>query len=302
MKKLLFIPMNFHLKPNPDFFNAFSKEFETLHHETISESIAFKPDYIYCQSGALMPTILAEIKTATNAKVIQWTGDCRDECMMNVTDYKGIADLTLLTVGIGQKAMYEKVLGHPVDYLQQGAFNSFFKPVKTEFTEKKIVFIGNNYSHFEGAVERTELCKILSKEFENFEVIGNGYNLPEFNNSRSIPYFESAEIYNNAYISISHACFNEIEGYYSNRTIDIMAAGSLCLMRHTPNIERWFKGGLDCMIYKSNAEAVEMINFLLNELETRNSIADWGQRTVEVFHTYDYRVVEIKNLLYLHNL
>lgn len=295
MKKLLFIPLGWQHKPNPDLFNAFKKEFETHHHESMTESILFYPDYIYVQCGAISVSDLYELKKESGAKVVQWTGDARAELMQNVLEYKNIADLTLLAVGIGQKEMYEKALNHPVGYLQQGVFNSFFLPVKQMDgdEENEVVFIGNNYDHFEGAVERTELCKMLS-EYGNFEVIGNGFNSPEFTNDRSVPYIDSAQIYNDAYISISHACFNDIEGYYSNRTLDIMAAGGCCLMRRVPNCEELFVDMKHVVYYRDNEEAFEKINMLFCNPEIRNCISLEGQKFVKRFHTFDYRVKEIK--------
>ena len=297
MKKLLFIPLGWQSKPNPDLFNAFCKEFETLHYESLVEAILFDPDFIYVQCGAISVSDLYELKKESGAKVVQWTGDCRAELMQNVLEFKDIADLTLLAVGIGQKEMYEKALNHRVGYLQQGVFNSFFLPVKTEFETGSVVFIGNNYDHFEGALERTELCEVLSECFEYFEVIGNGFNSPEFSNTRSVPYIDSAEIYNNAYISISHACFNEIEGYYSNRTLDIMAAGGCCLMRRVPNCEELFVDMKHVVYYRDSEEAVDKIIMLFSNPEIRNSVSLAGQNLVKKFHTFDYRVKEIKSAL-----
>jgi hypothetical protein len=293
VKKLLYIPLGWQTKAHPELFESFCKEFITYEHEDLEQSINFFPDYIYVQSGAIEPHILAEIKSATNATVIQWTGDCRTECMDNVSQYKHIADLTLLAVGIGQREMYEKALGHPVKYLQQGVLKSFFlEPQNLE--SGAIVFIGNNYNQFEGAVERTKLCATLSESFSQFEVIGNGFNMPQFNNSRSIDYMQSPKIYNEAYISISHACFNDIVGYYSNRTLDIMASGGCCLMRRVPNIENMFKDMEHCVFYNTNEEAIEKIKMLIANPQLRNAIAISGQIEVLKYHSFDHRVLEIK--------
>jgi len=237
------------------------------------------------------------LKSATSAKVIQWTGDARSEVMENVTQYKGIADLTLLAVGIGQKEMYESALGCPVDYLQQGVFDSFFIEPQ-ELTEGKTVFIGNNYDQFEGARERAKLCRDLAYD-TTFETIGNGWNW-RHNNTRSIPYHESAKIYNESYISISHACFNDVEGYYSNRTIDIMAAGGCCLMRYVPNAEKFFKHEENVMFYQTNEEAVSIIKFLKQNPDVRNEIAWSGHNLAKKYHTFKYRAKELKELIQKH--
>lgn len=297
MKKLLFIPLGWELKPNPDLFYAFSKKFETMHYESLVEAILFCPDFIYVQSGAIDVSVIHELKRECGSYVIQWTGDCRpNELLPEVMNYKNVADLTLLVAGIGQKEMYEKALGSPVGYLQQGVFNSFFMKPQL-YPNADIVFIGNNYDHFEGAIERTNLCKTLSLTFDEFEVIGNGFNHPEFNNHRSCDYLESAKIYNEAYISISHACFNDVEGYYSNRTIDIMASGGCCLMRRFPNCEDFFTDMKHCVFYSNNEECVDKIKMLFRNPEIRNSIALEGFNFASKFHSFDVRVNQIKNKL-----
>lgn len=247
------------------------------------------------QSGAIDPSVLVDYADITRAKTIQWTGDARSEAMENVTQYKGIADLTLLAVGIGQKDLYSEM--GKVDYLQQGVFNSFFIEPR-ELRDANFVFIGNNYGHFPGAIEREEMCRDFSR-YIHFETIGNGWSA-EHNNTRSIPYAESAKIYNESYISISHACFNDIEGYYSNRTIDIMAAGGCCLQRWFPGIENYFTDGYDCVVYSTIEEAKEKIRYLYARPEIRNMIARNGHNTAKQKHTFEVRAREVKQLIEKH--
>lgn len=298
MKKLLFIPQHYFAEPRPheEWFIEFSKVFDCVYHNDNNVYSILSFDYIFVQSGAILARDLHMLKSYIGGKVIQWTGDCRDECMSSVTDYENLVDLTLLAVGIGQKSIYEKALNIKVDYLQQGVFKEFYLPFKP-LQSGGIVFIGNNYDYFEGAIERTNLCKKLSSCFDSFEVVGNGFNLEGFNNKRSIPYIDSAKIYNESYISISHACFNDVEGYYSNRTLDILASGSCCLMRYVPNIEKFFTDMEHVVFYKNNDEAVAKIKMLLDNPELRNKIALSGQKLAMEKHTFGYRVKEINEYL-----
>lgn len=304
-KRLLFIPLHYNATPRPheDWFNALCEEFDCDYYEYGEEIYGY--DYILIHSGAIPPDELEVI--TSDQKLIQWTGDCRPDVLPEVMAYKGIVDLTLLVAGIGQKEMYEKALGSPVGYLQQGIFESFFIKHQ-ELQSGNVVFIGNNYDQFEGAVERASLCLLLSKTFCHFEVIGNGFDgyshanetrLKRYNNHRSVPYSDSAKIYNESYISISHACFNDIEGYYSNRTIDIMASGGCCLMRRTPNIEQFFTDMYDCILYSSNDEAIEKIQHLIARPELRNMIAQNGHNTAKLKHTFRTRVQEMKQQIEL---
>jgi len=298
MKKLIYIPLGWETKAHPDLYHSFCKEFETLEHETLLDSIEFKPDYIYVQCGALRTNDLFELKKETGAIVIQWTGNCTIEPLHEVLIYKNIADLTLLASGIGQKEMYENILHHPVHYWQHAVAPSHFRSVKTDITDNSIRFVGSNYGQFEGALERTNLCELLTKEFESFEVWGNGFADPtKFRNPNSIPYREVFDLYNKSYICVSSNILNSIEGYWSNRPLDIMASGSCCLMRYVPNMESVFTDMKDCVFYKSNEEAVKKIKMLINNPSIRNSISLEGQKKVMEFHDFDYRVKQLKKII-----
>ncbi len=304
MKKLLFIPLHYEYGAQNDLYNSFCKEYNTMYYEGIIQAIDFKPEIIYTQCGAIWPDYLIDIKQKTGALVIQWTGNTRDTILDEVMILKDSVDVTFLASGIGQKDMYEVVLHHPVKYLQHGMAPWNFIEAKTFLSANsplgnaKTIFIGNNYDQFPGAVERNELCKLLSAEFkDNFEVIGNGYNSPEYNNTRSLPYNDTPPVYNQAYIGIAANCYNDIEGYWCNRKLDIMAAGSCCLMRYVPNMENHFTDMVHGVFYKTNAEAVDKIKMLYNNPELRNKIALAGQEICQKYHTLDYRVIEIKNTL-----
>ena len=296
MKKLLFIPLDYQYKPYQEFYASFCKKFDTLYFTDKESAIKFNPDYIYCHSSAISLADMQEIKEKTNAFVIQWTGNVRSDVLPEVMEYKTVCDLTLLASGIGQKEMYESKLGHPVKYFQHHVSNWQHIPAQ-ELNSGKIIFIGNAYNQFEGAVERGDLCALLTSKFEQFEVWGNGFNLPQFRNPSNIPFDKTQPMYNSAYISISANCFNDIEGYYSDRPLHIMVAGGCCLMRYVPSLENFFTDMEHCVFYKSNEEAVEKINFLIANPELRNKIARQGQEHVMKYHSNDYRVIELINYL-----
>ncbi len=294
--------MDWPLKPHGELFAAFSKQFEAQYHETVEKSIAFRPDYIFMQCAALVTGHLHPIKEQTSCKIIQWTGDCRLDILPEVISYKNyypdLIDLTLLASGIGQKDMYEKALGHEVKYWQHGVGPSHLLEVKRELTPPMIRFVGNAYSQFEGAVERNQLCELLSKTFQSFEVWGSGFADGRYTNPDTIPYAKTPELYNNSYIGISANIINSVEGYWSNRPLDIMAAGSCCLMRRTPNMENWFKDYEHCVYYDTNEQAVEKIKHLLASPELREEIAEQGQKIVLQYHTYDYRVEQFSSIIH----
>jgi spore maturation protein CgeB len=301
MKKLLFIPLDFQYRPHDEMYNAFCTQFNTLHYCIFEDAVAFQPDYIYLQGGALDPFRLSDLKKITGAKVIQWTGDCRLEPLPEIIANKDIADITLLAAGIGQKKMYEDILKHPVEYWQHGVADSHFRELKTGIEPKKVRFIGNAYSQFEGGVERNALCELLTEHLEEFEVWGSGFaDKSKYRNPDTIPYRKIFDLYNETYIGISANIFNSIEGYWSNRPLDIMAAGSCCLMRYVPNLEIHFEDMENAVFYYNNMDALDKIRYLLKNKELRNEIAENGQKLVKKYHTFEYRALELKNIISLH--
>ena len=298
MKKILYIPLDYQIGAQKDLFEGLCNFFETKFYSGVSDAINFCPDYIYVQSNVIPATELSQIKDKTNAFIFQWTGDCREDLLPDVMAYKDVCDLTLLACGLAQKDMYEEALNHPVLYLQHGVANWSFRDVDLSTrTNYDIKFIGNAYNHFSGAIERNELCKILSAEFESFEVIGSGFNLPEFRNSRTVPFKDVFDIYNKSYIGISSSIFNDKKGYWSNRTLDIMASGTCCLVRYVDKLEETFTDMVDCVFFYSNQDAVDKIKMLIENENLRNEIAQNGQRKVANFHTYIKRAEEIKLIL-----
>lgn len=292
MKKLLFIPQDYQHRPYEEFYLELCKEFDCLYYQHQTVSLIFKPDYIFVHSSAIHPDLLRQF----NSFIIQWTGDIRPEPLGQVLAYKNLADLTLLASGIGQKEMYEQAMGGTVGYLQHFVSQSQYIPVNNE-PNNNILFIGNAYDQFPEGKERNELCAKLSAIYPNFEVIGNGFNTPEYNNTRTINYADTQPLYNNAYISISANIYNDCEGYWSNRPLNIMAAGGCCLMRYVPDMERYFTDGKHCVFYKSNEEAAQVIGALMNNKDLRNRIAAAGQQLVMEYHSDKYRVSEIKKFI-----
>lgn len=287
--KLLFIPL---LPGNPetdDLYKAFCKKYEVHFYKHINEAIAFQPDIVYIHSGALPLGRALAIKTATNALWTQWTGDCAEGSLLEpVLRYRNICDITFLACGDGLKKEYENELGHHVHWLPHSVAEWQFRPVNPD--AKGIVFVGNNYTHFSGGVERFTLNQELSKR-DDFRLYGSGWHGTHPVKWESLP-----DIYNSAFIGLSNNLINNIPLYFSNRPLNVMAAGSLCLMRYVPGIEEYFTDGYDCVLYETIEEALNKINVHRSitdpAISKRNVIAANGQRKVRQFFMYE-NIVEM---------
>lgn len=292
MSKLLFIPLDWHKKTAQiDFYNGLQTQFDcTYYSGANSDLMRNKPDIILIMSGAISLEELGALKKLTGATIAQWTGDARPEPLEIVTRHKSVVDKTFLACGLGQQKEYEKLLGHPVFWLQH-AGTMFVEP--NEMQTGGIAFVGNYYDQFEGGAERNKLCYDLDVLYdEDFFCYGS------WGDSRGqCAYDDTPWIYNNAYISISANIFNDIEGYWSNRPYDILAAGSCCMMRYVPSIEKHFTDMEHCVYYRSNGEALDKIKWLLDNPDERNRIAKAGFEHCKANHTYLNRARELWDLL-----
>lgn len=227
--KLLYASINH--APN-DFYEAFKEKFDVRLYAGASDAIEFNPDVIHIHSGCLDPIELTEIKKHIKPIVTQFTGDASTGLLEPVTWYKGLADLTLLTVGIGHKERYENYLEHEVRWMPEAIRADQCHEPKKDVD--KITFIGNYYDHLPEGPTRLEICQILAKEYpDRFQVYGS---FPEGTNCKGQCDYElSHGIYNNSYIGIAQDNFN-IPGYFSHRYLGIMA-NTLCLGRHIHEIE-----------------------------------------------------------------
>jgi len=286
---LLFIPLDWHKKDvQLMLFDSLQTYFNCRYYDGLNaELIINPPECIYVQSGAMEVKQLRELKDLCNgAKVIQWTGDYRPNLLPEVIQYKGIADVTLLACGIGQKKEYEDALGHEVVWMQH-AGSMFLEPKKV--ADNSIAFVGNYYDQFPGGVERNKLCHDLDVKYgDDFFCFGSWID-----SRGQCAYDDTAWIYNNAFVSISANIYNDVEGYWSNRPYDILAAGSCCLMRYVPGIERHFEDMKHCVYYHSNEEAIEKIEWLFNHPSERDRIATEGYIHVRESHSYINRAKEI---------
>lgn len=276
--KLLYIPLQPGNSNTDDLFNAFVQSGHNVHfYKSADEAIAFQPEIVYIHSGALHLDLVTAIKNNTKAIWTQWTGDCDENKLLEpVLRYKDICSHTFLACGDGMKKVYEDALGHPVHWLPHAVAKWQFRQVKAD--AQGIVFIGNNYTHFSGGNERLELVRELQKR-KDFTVYGNGWE-----NAHPIAWDKVPDAYNHAFIGISNNLINNVPLYFSNRPLNIMAAGSMCLMRYVPGIEEYFTDGFDCLMYSDIDYAIKQLDI---HRDYRNEIALNGQNTVREHFTYD---------------
>jgi len=305
MKKLLFISHPQGAEDKEPFYQALKKKYECLFwkHETKLmggrnfdvldlENIG-DLDIVYIHAGSISDAVLESIKRNCNNPIaVQWSGDCRDELFHDTLRLKGLVDITLLACGMGeQKKMYEKELGR-VEWFPHGVTDWQFLPVNKD--AKGIIFIGNNYEHFSGARDRAEICKQLKETYGDlFKVYGNGWgDIGE----GTIPFEENHLYYNKAAIGIDGSIFNDKDGYFSHRPLQIMAAGCLCMVRRFPQYEKSFHPRSFCT-WDNADELIKTIDSFLGDKELRNYYAETNQISMKKRFHYDALVERFENIL-----
>lgn len=279
--KLLYIPLQPGDENTDDFFQTFRCLNHNVHfYKSVDEAIAFQPEVVYIHSGALHIDLVRIIKKATKAIWTQWTGDCDHKLLEPVLRYKDICDHTFLACGDGHKKKYEDALGHPIHWLPHAVNTWQFKAVKQD--AEGIVFIGNNYTHFSGGQERFDLVQELKKR-KDFTVYGNGWE-----GAKPIEWDKVPDTYNNSFAAISNNIINNVSLYFSNRPLNVMAAGTLCIMRYVPGIEEYFEDGYDCLMYEDNKDAIGLLDSIPKQI--RNEIALNGQKIVRENFMYEHNV------------
>lgn len=296
MKRLLFISHPQGTEDKEPFYQALKKKYECVFFDFnggINYFIPLYLDYIYIHAGSISKDTLNGIRQVnTTAKAIQWSGDCRDELFHDTLRLKGLVDITLLACGMGeQKKMYEKELGR-VEWFPHGVSDWQFLPVNKD--AKGIIFIGNNYEHFSGARDRAEICKQLKETYgDNFKIYGNGWgDIGE----GTIPFEENHLYYNKALIGIDGSIFNDKDGYFSHRPLQIMAAGCLCMVRRFPQYDKSFNP-LSCSTWDNIGHLIEMVNMYLTDNELRHYVAKANQISMKKRFHYDALVERFDNII-----
>lgn len=272
--RLLFCPLDYHRhEKNPELFtdtiNTFNEVIECqIYNGDLQEMILFKPDVVLFQGSATVYE-LTQIKETTNAFIIMFTGDCRTSPSQSLMDYKNIIDCYMLPFTGELLKIYQTLLGKPCHFLFESIQNWRFKPAKM-MESGHVTFVGNIYGSLPGAQPRKDLVDFIEASGIDIKCFGNGFDKGEY------PYDRVPELYNNSYIVIAENNYSDIEDYFTPRNIGALSAGSCCLMKHFPGIEKFFQNIQHCYYYKNKYELLDLINFLKNNPSYRNETASNG--------------------------
>jgi hypothetical protein len=303
MKKLLYLPL---LVPGGaseqvDLEAAFRKKYDVKildHYNTkqpmeklVEIVMDFKPDYVHVQYSDRINLDVVEKLRKDFPKTIwtHWTGDARREPIPHIVTCGKVMDATFLATGIGQKEKYERLTGKPVFYWQHAAADWQFLDPLPEESKTDVVMVGNIYGREVGANLRISLARTLTKLFPTFTAYGGGYPT-DVRKGGSIPWKQQSELFNRAALTIGPNAFWDIEGYWSDRPLIAMAAGTTHLWHEVPGSP--FEDWRDCVYWLTVEDVVGKIGYLLERPELRRELAHQGQVAIKKAHTFDTRVEE----------
>jgi hypothetical protein len=189
--------------------------------------------------------------------------------------------------------------GFKAEHFQVGYNENFYNSNGDVLSEADIVFLGNNYVNvYPLSNFRFDITNFLYKTYrEKFKVYGSGWwSIP----SRDLNYkqTEEAAVYRGAKLAINISHF-DYGRYSSDRLFRIMACGCMCLSHKYHNIDKDFIDGVHLRTWSNENELKELIDYYLVHEHERKQIALNGQRHVQEYFTWNYRISnQLKKIIY----
>lgn len=288
-----------------DYMNKYihSKNNRNIRAEFINEIRNFQPDLLFLQ---IQHTTVLDYKTIIEAKnacskmkVVNWTGDVRNDVPHTYRKVGKAADFNLIS-STGQLSMFRQVLQN-VDYLQIGYNPKLYYPPSTKRDSFKndALFVGHYSTResYPGTAARVDTCKLLRARFgDGFALYGSGWP-KEFNSKGSINQRHLATEYQNSVCSISVSHYNEIGHYFSDRLLMCLASGRPCVALAFPGWESYFTNMCDFVVVNSVHEIPDAVAMLKGDPELANFIGEQGAAKVFAEHTYYSRIKELLNMV-----
>jgi hypothetical protein len=133
----------------------------------------------------------------------------------------------------------------------------------------KLVLIGNKVSgrlslirRLPGAKERECFVRSMGEAFgDEFVLHGNGWS--GFRGNRGpVDFYKQLDVYRDSWITVAYEHYPSISYYFSNRLPIALLAGSLYVCHYHKGYEHIFKDCDFIFFFKTNEEAVDLVNFI----------------------------------------
>ena len=218
-----------------------------------------------------------------------WHADLRDTRIGGYPnwDMRDQIDMIFLSNN-GLRDFYQENTKVPTYYVGQAGFKGELVP--TTYGDKDVVFIG-------GKIDSGILGQRMKliKDIDHWITHINKDTLPD----RMKIYEQMPSIYSSAKICFDASQIWDIDKYCSARYFHIAANGGFSICKRFPGCEELFPDCVGKVYFDTAEEANDLIEHYLkpeNE-ETRQRIADRGQKHALKWHTYTNRVEDIIDLI-----
>ncbi len=243
--------------------------------------IEFKPDIVlYAYSDIVYnPWARNKIKNNTDAKIIFWFGDYRDERTRGTikTDLSKTIDKMFVS-NKGQKKYYKYYYNLEAEYLPLACYEIKERHTDPKYKES-LVFIGQ----ISDVNWRSKRAKIVSDILKRTN--GKQINSTD-DKKRANIYRKMPEIYGTADVSLDISHFWDVPGYTSNRSWIIPMCSGFCLTKKYPDYDEFFKDKVHKVYFETSEEAEKLVKYYQEHPKEREEIREAGHQEALKNHTY----------------
>jgi glycosyltransferase involved in cell wall biosynthesis len=241
---------------------------------------AIKPTHILIHHNRGLLSAALWRKLAKECKLIWWVNDERYPIPEWIKGLIGVVDTWLVSSKDSQRAIQE--LGGKANYLIMG-----FNPKKKQSNERdlNLVFTGQNSGDIFPLSEfrKTVIQGLKNHIGDDFKLYGKGWVNAD---AKQI----DSGIYARAKIGLSVGHF-DTEGTYSNRVLQIMSNGALCLVHNRKGLSDVF--GDNVVYFEDVKDAFEKYLYYIKHESERKYIAEKGRTFVDNNLTWKHKAKDI---------
>jgi hypothetical protein len=254
----------------------------------------FRPDTVFVFFRDLPQLLASEFRR--DARVVVWCEEALESLDGSVVDYFSNADLVCMSNPARFGWLRERGLDN-MAFLMSGFSPRYHSPAPPHHCVRDVAFIGGpgrrgQRAAFLAEISNRHRTEVFGMHWDRWSGMHKGLQVRGPVNNR-----EYARICASSRIVLGVNEINEDDYYFSNRTFLTMACGAFHLTHYVPRLENVFRNGEHLVWYRSDEEALELIDHWLPRVAERARVAAAGHSEVMAHHQYYHRVARILNWL-----
>lgn len=253
----------------------------------------WKPDLIYLAKASGLDAWLVR-SFRLQYPTVMWYFDITEEVDQQILKRAQQSDL-FITVSSGLSRKY-KDAGVPKVWSLPQAFPPEILNLSTSrrIPDAEVAFIGNNH----GTESRNTFLRSVAEVYQ-LTLFGRGWS--EFSGVCAVP---DISVYNRDYVEVCRSSkiilayptresYSGIRHYFSNRIWMTLGSGGFLMHKYHQGMEDYFHDGEHLVFFRDRRDALEKIDYYLQNPRERSRIADTGREYVLGQHTYRHRVLSL---------